>query len=72
MTTTNNPIRKSILMVIVFIFVFMSFTLLACDENPCQGLNDTACGLTAPHSNTTQSIIDWVEDTDPQGDTNNW
>lgn len=56
MNTNNNPVRKSIILIIVFFIAFSAMVTMACDENPCA--DGTACGITAPVTNVEQSIID--------------
>ena len=62
---TNNPVRKSILLFVLFVIMFLAMVTMACDENPCQGLNDQACGLLEPNSQLVQDAIQAVQETCP-------
>ena len=57
--STMNPVRKSVLMIILFVFVFVSFALLACDDGPKPPC-DNACGITSPVNEVEQGVIDFL------------
>ena len=56
--STYNPVRKSVLMLVLFVFVFVSFALLACDDGPKPPC-DNACGLTSPVTSPEKTVIDF-------------
>jgi hypothetical protein len=59
-------------MIVLIILAFNTLVGIACNDNPCA--NGTACGITAPRNDdsVTQKIINWAQETDPDGSSNDW
>lgn len=56
--STQNPARKSMLLLVLFFVVFATFALLACDDGPSP---DNAYGITSPVTEIENAVINAVD-----------
>jgi hypothetical protein len=65
MNTTYNPVRKSILMVLLFVIAFAAFATMACDDGPITNPNPANIVM-SEKSGLEQTVGDLLAGDNPQ------